>query len=71
MDIVTLDEVAWSTPPERDEAGSPNTVGAVALAAAVRQLQAIGMAAVAAHEAELTAYACDLRLQSIAGLRIW
>jgi cysteine desulfurase / selenocysteine lyase len=57
VDIVTLEDVAWSAPPERDEAGSPNTVGAVALAAAVRQLQAIGMEQVAEHEARLTEYA--------------
>ena len=38
-------------PPDRDEAGSPNTVGAVALAAAVTQLKAVGMDHVAQHEA--------------------
>jgi cysteine desulfurase/selenocysteine lyase len=70
VDIVTLDSVAWSSPPERDEAGSPNTVGAVALAAAIRQLQAVGMENVAAHEAELTAYALP-RLQAIRGLHIY
>lgn len=70
VDIVTLDQVVWSVPPEREEAGSPNTIGAVALAAAVRQLQQIGMERVAAHEAELTAYALP-RLQKIAGLHIF
>jgi selenocysteine lyase/cysteine desulfurase len=70
VDIVTLDQVAWSAPPERDEAGSPNTVGAVALAAAIRQLHAIGMERVAAHEAELTAYALP-RLRQIPGLRVY
>jgi len=70
VDMVTLDDVVWSTPPERDESGSPNTVGAVALAASVRQLQAIGMDCVAAHEAELTAYALS-RLQTISGLQVY
>ena len=70
VDIVTLDSVEWSTPPEREEPGSPNVVGAVALAAAVRQLQAIGMDTVAQHEAELTAYALP-RLQRIPGLHIY
>jgi selenocysteine lyase/cysteine desulfurase len=59
VEIVTLNRVVWSEPPERDEAGSPNTVGAIALAAAIRQLQAIGMDEVAAHEAELTRYALE------------
>ena len=70
VDIVTLDSVVWSDPPERDEAGSPNTVGAVALAAAIRQLQAVGMDQVAAHEAELTAYALP-RLHGVPGLHIY
>lgn len=64
VEIVTLDSVTWSRAPERDEAGSPNTVGAVALAAAISQLEAIGMDVVAAHEADLTAYALE-KLNSI------
>jgi cysteine desulfurase/selenocysteine lyase len=50
VEIVTLDSVVWAGPPERDEAGSPNTVGAVALAAAINQLEVIDMHKVAEHE---------------------
>lgn len=67
--VVMLDEVVWADAPERDEAGSPNTVGAIALAVAIRELQAIGMDAVAQHEAELTAYALR-RLREVPGLKI-
>lgn len=70
VDIVTLDSVVWSPPPERDESGSPNTVGAVALAAAIHQLQAIGMDQVARHEADLTAYALP-RLQAVSGVHVY
>lgn len=70
VEIVTLDSVAWSGAPDRDEAGSPNTVGAVALAAAIRQLEAVGMEQVAEHEAELTRYALG-RMQKIQRLRIY
>ena len=70
VEIVTLDSVVWAEPPEREEAGSPNTVGAIALAAALRQLNQIGMEAVAAHEAELTAYALE-RLAGIPEVRIY
>jgi cysteine desulfurase / selenocysteine lyase len=70
VDLVTEDHVVWSAPPEREEAGSPNVVGAVALAAAIQQLDAIGMAAVAAHEAALTAYALE-RLGAIDGLHLY
>jgi cysteine desulfurase / selenocysteine lyase len=70
VEIVTLDQVTWSEPPERDEAGSPNTVGAVALSAAIRQLEAIGMEAVAEHEAVLTRYLLP-RLGRIPGIQIY
>jgi selenocysteine lyase/cysteine desulfurase len=70
VEIVTTESVAWSGAPDRDEAGSPNTVGAVALAAALRQLQAVGMEQVAAHEAELTAYALP-RLKRVPGVRLY
>ncbi|MFZ6027110.1 MAG: aminotransferase class V-fold PLP-dependent enzyme [Chloroflexota bacterium] len=69
VEIVTLEDVTWAGPPEKDEAGSPNTVGAIALAAAIRQLEAIGMAAVAQHEAALTAYALE-RLPQVSGIRV-
>ena len=35
VDLVDLDEVWWTEPPEREEAGSPNVIGAVALEAAL------------------------------------
>jgi cysteine desulfurase / selenocysteine lyase len=66
---VTRSAVTWATTPDRDEAGSPNVVGAVALAAALQWLSEIGMEQVAAHEAELTAYALE-RLAQIPGLQL-
>ncbi len=70
IEIVTTDSVEWAAPPDRDEAGSPNVVGAVALAAAAKALQTIGMTAIADHEAELTAYTLD-RLRSIDDVQIY
>lgn len=70
VETVTADAVTWAAPPDRDEAGSPNVVGAVALAAAIEALDAIGMAAIAAHEAELTAHALR-RLAAVPGLRLY
>ncbi len=43
VEIVTTRQVVWSAPPEREEAGSPNTIGAIAMAAAAAQLEKIGM----------------------------
>jgi selenocysteine lyase/cysteine desulfurase len=71
--LVTLDNIIWLDAPERHEAGSPNVVGVIALAAACRALGALGMRAVAEHERAL---ADRLRrgLASVAGLEqltIW
>jgi len=55
---VGLDEVIWTAPPDREEAGSPNVVGAVALHAAIDSLGRIGWEAIAAHERALTERLC-------------
>jgi selenocysteine lyase/cysteine desulfurase len=70
VEIVTLADVIWAGPPDRDEAGSPNVVGAVALAAAIRKLESIGMEEVARHEAELTSYLLD-KLAGVPNLEIY
>ena len=70
VDIVTVDDVHWGGPPDRDEAGSPNVVGAVAMAQAILSLEEIGMDALARHEAELTAHALR-RLQEIDGVEVY
>ena len=50
---VTKDSVIWAPPPERDEAGSPNVVGAVAMGIAAAVLSKTGMRQVALHEQRL------------------
>ena len=69
VDLVDLDEVAWTDPPEREEAGSPNVIGAVALHAAIDALGDIGWDAIADHDDQL---ARRLRggLAAIAGVRL-
>ncbi len=69
VEIVTLEDAVWTAPPEREEAGSPNTIGAVALGAAIHQLDKVGMQAVADHESQLTAYALE-RLCQIPEIRV-
>ncbi len=69
VDLVDLDEVVWTAPPDREEAGSPNVVGAVALHAAVDVLTDIGWEAIAAHERAL-ADRLQVGLSSIEGVRL-
>jgi selenocysteine lyase/cysteine desulfurase len=69
VDLVELDEVVWTGPPDREEAGSPNVIGAVAFGAAAQELAGLGWDAIAAHDAAL---ARELRagLAAIEGIRV-
>jgi selenocysteine lyase/cysteine desulfurase len=69
VDLVDLDEVAWTDPPEREEAGSPNIIGAIALSAAIEELGRIGWDAVVAHDADI-AQRLRSGLSAIPGVRL-
>ncbi|AUX22552.1 class V aminotransferase [Sorangium cellulosum] len=56
--------------PDREEAGTPNVVGAVLLASALEVLAEIGMDSIAEAEDALVEYALD-RLATVPGLRIY
>ena len=70
VDVVTADEVEWAGMPDRDEAGSPNVVGALAMAVAARVLMDVGMDQIAAHEQELVKYTLE-RLGAMKGITIY
>ena len=70
VDVVTLDEVYWAGLPDRDESGSPNVVGAVAMAVAAQALMDVGMDNIAAHEQDLIVYTLE-RLGAIPGIKIY
>jgi selenocysteine lyase/cysteine desulfurase len=67
---VSVDDVVWADLPDREEAGSPNVVGAVALAATTLALGEIGLDHISVHEADLTHYAMA-RLRRVPGLRFY
>jgi cysteine desulfurase/selenocysteine lyase len=67
--IVTMEGATYADPPHRFEAGTPMIAQAVGLGAAVDYLTGLGMAAISAHEREITAYALDA-LAGVPGLRI-
>jgi len=50
---VTHDLVVWNDPPSKDEAGTPNLLGVIALAAAIKTLDSIGMKNIDRHEQAL------------------
>ncbi len=53
---VSQNNVYYTAPPEREEAGTPNVVGAVALAEAINVITEIGMDKIKDHEIKLTKY---------------
>jgi selenocysteine lyase/cysteine desulfurase len=69
VDLVDLDEVIWADPPEREEAGSPNVVGAVALDAAISELARMGWERITAHDDRLT-LRLHSGLASLPGVRV-
>lgn len=54
---MTLEDSVWNHPPHKEEAGSPNVIGGVALAEAITVLQCVGMDTIAKHELHLLQYA--------------
>jgi cysteine desulfurase/selenocysteine lyase len=53
IETVRFEGSTYAPPPQRFEAGTPHIAGAIGLAAAVDYVEGIGMAQIAAHEAEL------------------
>jgi selenocysteine lyase/cysteine desulfurase len=70
VNIVTLDRVEWAQLPEKEEAGSPNVVGAVSMAQAMLCLQHLDMEKLVEHETELTAYLLE-QMATIDGVRVY
>ena len=56
---VSLEDIEWNCAPERDEAGTPNVLGAVALATALEHLHQVGFDVLATHERGLESGVLD------------
>tara|TARA_R110002126_G_C10490973_1_gene504628 strand:+ start:18504 stop:19760 length:1257 start_codon:yes stop_codon:yes gene_type:complete len=67
---VSEDTVSYNAPPHRFEAGTPPIVQAIGLGVAIDYMNSVGREAIAAHEADLCAYAHE-RLRQINSLRIF
>ena len=70
---VRLDATDWAASPARHEGGTPNVIGAVALAAACRFVDSLPVGAVEAHEGLLTGRLLDglSRIDGVRTLRLW
>ncbi|WP_068773445.1 cysteine desulfurase [Paenibacillus sp. FJAT-26967] len=70
IDHVDLYDSTWKELPWKFEGGTPIIAGAVGLGAAIDFLEDIGLDAIAAHDASLTAYAME-RMLEIEGLSVY
>ena len=69
IETVTIDSVTYNDPPHRFEAGTPPIVQSIGLGAAIDYVDGLGRDEIAAHEAEVTAYASE-KLSRINSLRL-
>ncbi|SFI75817.1 cysteine desulfurase [Aerobium aerolatum] len=69
IETVTEEGVTYNDPPHRFEAGTPPIAQAIGLGAALEYMERVGRESIAAHEADLVAYAHE-RLSRINSLRI-
>jgi selenocysteine lyase/cysteine desulfurase len=65
---VSFDDVIWANGPDREDAGSPNVIGVVALTASADELRSDGWSSVRAHEDRLVR-GLDSELASVPGLQ--
>lgn len=70
VDIVTHNYVRWAEPPHKEEAGSPNIIGVIALSAAIRSLMTLGIENIHRHEKALTKYAIE-GLKSVPDIELY
>jgi cysteine desulfurase/selenocysteine lyase len=68
--IVGLDYAHWTEAPEKEEAGTPNVIGVVALAKSLLAIKDLGMQNIAEHEKRLTSYLLE-KMKQIPGIKIY
>lgn len=66
---VSEDAVTYNDPPHRFEAGTPPIVQAIGLGASLEYMEKLGRERIAAHEADLAAYASE-KLKAVNSLRL-
>lgn len=70
VQFVTKDFVKWGNVPSKEEAGTPNVMGAIALSAAIKTLNCIGMDNIYKYENNLLRYAL-INLKKVPDLKLY
>ncbi|WP_353095778.1 aminotransferase class V-fold PLP-dependent enzyme [Tissierella praeacuta] len=58
--FVSIKDTIWEDPPEKEEAGTPNLMGVIALSTSIKTLQDLDMRNIEDYERSLTRYALEL-----------
>lgn len=70
VDFVSIDETIWLEPPQKEEAGTPNLMGVIALISSIKTLNKLGMNNIEEYERDLTRYALTL-IKSIPSIKLY
>jgi cysteine desulfurase/selenocysteine lyase len=70
VDLVTPREVIWAPPPEKEEGGTPNLLGVVALVESIKTLKKLGMKRISDYERTLTKYTLE-RLKTVPNIILY
>lgn len=70
VELVSHQFIEWSLSPHKEEAGTPNVMGVVALTAAIKTLMSIGMNVIDQYEQELIHYTIH-KLTSVPDLKLY
>lgn len=70
VDIVNRNYIKWKSPPDKEEAGSPNIMGVVALLSAIKTLESLGMNNIRNYEESLTKYTIN-RLKALPEVKLY
>jgi cysteine desulfurase / selenocysteine lyase len=70
VDIVTFEKTTYNSLPFKFEAGTPNYIGAIAMAEALKYITALGLGNIAAHEQALLEYGVT-RLTELGYVKIY
>lgn len=68
--LVTHQYIEWSNPPSRNEAGTPNVMGVVALIEAIKTLNSVGLEVIKQYEKQLIDYLIE-ELKNIPGIKLY
>lgn len=70
VEFVSTDSVTWADIPQKEEAGTPNLMGVIALIESIRTLSSLSMDKIDQYERDLTAYTLE-KMRHIPNLMVY